>query len=43
MINRGRIMMMEDVDIYYYAADVDFKGKYRGLLYYKQLELSGML
>jgi len=40
MIGRGRVTLMEDVDIYYYGADADFKGNYRGLLYYTELELS---
>jgi 4-amino-4-deoxy-L-arabinose transferase-like glycosyltransferase len=43
LIGRGRVTMMEDVDIYYYGADADFKGNYRGLLYYTELELTGML
>jgi len=43
MIGRGRVTLMEDVDIYYYGVDADFKGNYRGLLYYTELELSGML
>jgi 4-amino-4-deoxy-L-arabinose transferase-like glycosyltransferase len=43
MINRGMVTLMEDVDIYYYGADADFKGNYRGLLYYTDMELKGML
>jgi 4-amino-4-deoxy-L-arabinose transferase-like glycosyltransferase len=43
MIGNGSVTLMEGIDIYYYGANTDFKGNYRGLLYYTERELTGML
>jgi 4-amino-4-deoxy-L-arabinose transferase-like glycosyltransferase len=43
LIEKGSISMTDGDEIYYYGTDADFKGNYRGLLYYTELELKGML
>lgn len=42
-LEKGRIALEENVSIYHYGMNADFKGNYRALLYYTENELAGMM
>jgi hypothetical protein len=43
MLESGRMLLQENMPIYHFGMDADFRANYRGLLYYTELELTGML
>jgi 4-amino-4-deoxy-L-arabinose transferase-like glycosyltransferase len=43
MLESGRMLLQENMPIYHFGMDADFRANYRGLLYYTERELTGML
>lgn len=42
-LNKGKVVLVNGATVYRYGASEDFRGNYRGLLYYTGLELAGVL